>query len=582
MVRFYISLILVAFASLGYWLLYGQPLMGMDDANIYFTYAKNLVNGHGFVYYPGGEQVEGFTSFLWTLVIALLYFVSPKYFTVLIMALCVILTAFSLSLCLRFIRRQTNAREVVSPQELLFMALLILIPGFIDWTVLSQMETGLWSLFLVLITLRIAAPGTNSGSELAINAILLSLLVSLRPESLLWCIVFTGLMFVKQWLDKKNLLEAIRGVLPVGAAVILTVAALTAFRLLYFGYPLPNTYYAKVSSDLAYNLFQGVRYLVFCCIQSPALLLIIAASLISLALLLLRTAKILRARAKESVSAAEWTQFVLVVVTFVSLFIPVYVGGDHFKLLRFLQPFFPLYYLLFFNIPFWKKLADVKLHLRPAFHFLLVILLVPFIYMSSATPLHTYIKDTPPLEWEFALAELGRKDAGRIESMFSKLETPPTVGVSAAGGFGYAYQGVVYDLMGLNNAQMAHALEVKTGIKNHAAFDKKVFFQMKPDVFHGYFKTSSFVNTPDDSSLLENEPGFEQAYVSRMYKQLFTDPHFIATYKPVIIGDGGPYLKTYAHVEFIERLKNKGYKVVELSRRSDGRERAEVKVGSVY
>ena len=39
-----------------------NPLTGIDDANIYFVYARNLANGHGFVYNIGGERVEGFTS----------------------------------------------------------------------------------------------------------------------------------------------------------------------------------------------------------------------------------------------------------------------------------------------------------------------------------------------------------------------------------------------------------------------------------------------------------------------------------------------------------------------------------------
>ncbi|MEK9148506.1 MAG: hypothetical protein AAB267_00510, partial [Candidatus Desantisbacteria bacterium] len=41
----------------------------MDDAFTSFRYAQNLVDGHGLVYNPG-ERVEGYTNFLWTLIIA--------------------------------------------------------------------------------------------------------------------------------------------------------------------------------------------------------------------------------------------------------------------------------------------------------------------------------------------------------------------------------------------------------------------------------------------------------------------------------------------------------------------------------
>ena len=49
------------------------PLIGIDDANIYFVYARNLANGYGFVYNIGGERVEGFTSLLWTVISALAF-----------------------------------------------------------------------------------------------------------------------------------------------------------------------------------------------------------------------------------------------------------------------------------------------------------------------------------------------------------------------------------------------------------------------------------------------------------------------------------------------------------------------------
>src|SRR5262245_10478837 len=39
-----------------------------DDAFISYRYAKNWVDGHGLVFNPG-ERVEGYTNFLWTVLI---------------------------------------------------------------------------------------------------------------------------------------------------------------------------------------------------------------------------------------------------------------------------------------------------------------------------------------------------------------------------------------------------------------------------------------------------------------------------------------------------------------------------------
>jgi len=42
-----------------------------DDAYISYRYASNFVEGHGMVFNPGEDPVEGYTNFLWTLLIAL-------------------------------------------------------------------------------------------------------------------------------------------------------------------------------------------------------------------------------------------------------------------------------------------------------------------------------------------------------------------------------------------------------------------------------------------------------------------------------------------------------------------------------
>ena len=43
-----------------------------DDAFISFRYARNLAHGHGLVFNPGLERVEGYTNFLWVVLLATL------------------------------------------------------------------------------------------------------------------------------------------------------------------------------------------------------------------------------------------------------------------------------------------------------------------------------------------------------------------------------------------------------------------------------------------------------------------------------------------------------------------------------
>src|SRR3989304_2142112 len=58
-----LSLCLLAAHAGYYWFL-------TDDAYISFRYARNLARGAGLVFNPGGEPVEGYTNFLWVVLLA--------------------------------------------------------------------------------------------------------------------------------------------------------------------------------------------------------------------------------------------------------------------------------------------------------------------------------------------------------------------------------------------------------------------------------------------------------------------------------------------------------------------------------
>lgn len=68
------ALLLTTFGcGVAYWLIGMPPLLGAEDAAIGFRYARNLADGFGIVFNPGGEHVEGFTSLSWLLISAAVY-----------------------------------------------------------------------------------------------------------------------------------------------------------------------------------------------------------------------------------------------------------------------------------------------------------------------------------------------------------------------------------------------------------------------------------------------------------------------------------------------------------------------------
>lgn len=569
--KFLIVLISTSAFTFLYWYLYGKPRVGIDDANIYFTYAKNLAEGHGFVFNAGGERVEGFTSLLWVLICSLVYTLFANFEFVLLI-FNVILISLALFCSLQFIDRLNGNKKILSPVTLCFLLAVFLIPGYIDWTILTLMETGLWSLLMILIVVSFGSKIIKN--QLPAFSLLLSffigMLVITRPESLLWGIAFIGLLALLIWLETRQLNTIIKKTLPVAASFLVSVAALTIFRIFYFGYPLPNTYYAKVSSDTIYNIIQGIRYYLRGTIQTPILWVITVIIVVSAVILWKKLYKDLFLDDKNTFHDADKVQLLLVTVSMVSLLIPIYTGGDHFKLVRFYQPYFPIYLMCVFNVPFWKN-NFAHIVMNPAIkvrfsYYWLVFALVPLLYLIGRVPLHDFIDIKSPVDHEFRFAELGRKEGELLNKLFEGVDKP-SIGISAAGGFGYSYEGETVDLMGLNNSQMAHALKVKVGVKNHAAFDINTFFDIKPDIFHGYFKISKLINDTTHIVFLENVPDKSFLFSSNMYKGIFSEKRFIKEYIPVVIvGTIDDYYQTYAHVDYIKYLKEHAFKVIEVNR----------------
>ncbi len=69
--RLHAAILVAALLTLGALLLHAREYQFLtDDAYISFRYARNLADGHGLVFNPGFERVEGYTNLLWVLILA--------------------------------------------------------------------------------------------------------------------------------------------------------------------------------------------------------------------------------------------------------------------------------------------------------------------------------------------------------------------------------------------------------------------------------------------------------------------------------------------------------------------------------
>jgi len=143
----------------------------------------------------------------------------------------------------------------------------------------------------------------------------------------------------------------------------------------------------------------------------------------------------------------------------------------------------------------------------------------------------------PTLTNEFQLALGGRQLGEMLNAWNAELQLKNdskqqafSLGTLTTGGIGYTYKGPVLDMLGLNNVQMAHRQGDRKGNKNHAAFNKDIFFAQSPDLFAPRSQ-SKIIQTRNDVFPFNVGNEFWVAAL----KGLGTDPRFFDQYAPIEI-----------------------------------------------
>ncbi|MFL5786926.1 MAG: hypothetical protein ACJ748_02645 [Flavisolibacter sp.] len=568
--KFIVVFLLVSFFSFIVYYTTYKPYLGCDDAYIYFVYAKNLAKGYGMVYNAGGERVEGFTSLSWMLIISLLYIIS-SHFQVLLILLNIVLISWVLYRLVAFIDRYFVSRPVkwISFPSILFLLTLFIIKGYLDWTIFSLMETGYWSWLLLLISIfliELAAGEEKEKKQRIQFAVLLSLLVLARPESFLWGTVFLVLYGWILYLRGNTVSEILKKISFPFILFVLTIAGLELFRLYYFGYPLPNTFYAKVSEDKLSNIKEGLIYIFKFIYVYPFYFLPIAISFIY-ALVLIRN---IIYEKKEMIAKDHYmvVLYVTILLILTSLVVPIVNGGDHFSLFRLIQPVVPLFIFLLFNPVLINKFKS--LIVSPSYTkwagITGLILVLPLIYLMNIPKYGVNVEKTPykaSLLNDFSFAESYKQESYLLNDFFN-FTPRPSIGRIWAGGYAYGYEGETVDLMGLNNTAMAHAQKIKVGLKNHASFDKQAFYKLHPDLLNGTIVKDTTGFEPE-----ENKPDFEKGFEYGVFKGIYKDSEFIHTYTPVLIGaHNKPFFYfSYVRNNYIDSLRNHNMTVTILERK---------------
>jgi arabinofuranosyltransferase len=245
-----------------------------DDAYITFRYSRFLAMGRG-PYYNLGEHVEGYTNFLFMLLLAVVIrLLGPQYAATASKAIGVFsalaTVVISFLLCRHFLRRVDTLRDYAGSLAAMGAAMVCVSPAFAVNSV-SGLETTLYAMFLSLgiyLGMREVEERRWRGSAAAFGAAVLT-----RPEaSLIFAVFWLGLaaLLVRReigsgetWstglIRKLRSSKALELMILNGLVVVGVFSLHMLFR--YFAYNgelLPNTYYAKAGGS---GMEDAARYI---------------------------------------------------------------------------------------------------------------------------------------------------------------------------------------------------------------------------------------------------------------------------------------------------------------------------------
>jgi hypothetical protein len=347
------------------------------------------------------------------------------------------------------------------------------------------------------------------------------------------------------------------------AALLVTIAALTGFREVYFGYPLPNTFYAKVSSSLSDTLSDGFWGLkLFLRLYGIFFALPLCAEVTWIFYVLVRG---------KQRDRLFWFGALTALFLIVGLAMPVVEGGDHFGACRMFQNVYPLLgiSLLLPLLPFARvrKLSFDAVYLL--FLGLLIALTSHVTWRSFRIANQSGAINLPQraierqlgMYFDFSLAEGSRVAGERMDRIFDG--GLPSIGVAAAGGNAYTYRGTVYDLVGLNESRMAHADTVKVGPKDHASFNVAVFYELAPDIMQPIAVPSGAVVDLQSRKIEDQDP---QNFDNKIFKDIFHQDRFKSTYILALVrnpADPTDVVYGYFRKAYLNELTTKrGFEVV--------------------
>jgi hypothetical protein len=421
-------------------------------------YAENLVQGNGLVWNPG-DRVEGITNPAWTFLMAIIQnFVPSKWdaplAVELLSTLCVACAALLAAQIARRISGGSSAAGLAA-----FMATAFFFP--LNFFSIYGMETGALALVItggVALWLRDESRALFPWR----SYFLLGIALCIRMDAVvalaalwIWALITSR----KYW--RRHLLF--------GAATLLLVpGAQTALRLAFYGAPLPNTYYLKMTGfPLLQRIARG-GFVALISLRHPLLPALAAIAVIAW----INRRSISHPQALRKISQSSTTPLVVVVLAQVSY--SIFVGGDAWEADIFMNRYLVVAAPILFAVMAYlfvtasrdvlaqvPGLADRRLSVRGINpHFInlsggLVLGLLMTVWLNCPPNYGKCTRQAMFIEKPLVVP-MAESHAHLAKMLDTITEPSATIAIDAAGSLPYYLDRRFYDILGKSDAVVAH------------------------------------------------------------------------------------------------------------------------------
>lgn len=420
-----------------------------DDAYITLRYVENFISGNGLVFNQS-ERVEGYTNLLWLLLLSFIAIIVKIFSMQVDMSLIsqlfsllfsLVLLVFSFYFTKRFLFEKYPPKNNF---EINFILIISLIPPllisfstpFIYWGV-SGMESTLFT-FLVLFSVFRYLFNDKKKFDLVFVAVLV-LNTVLRPEGLLIFILIVAHSFIinRKKINTDATQTNVKLMIKKNEIILYVILflILMIFRLIYYGYPLPNTFYAKTGFNLE-HFNRGLEYVINGIGNQ-----FIYGFLLFVPIINFRRTNI----CKET--------FFFFFFVGVYLFFIAIIGGDVLPIDRFLLPVLPLV-IIFSSITIYQ-ITEINLSKTRKIIFLLIVTFI-FSYITIYNSFRNYDFMYTKRSYEVGLVKKMKFYAEWIKKNAEKNNKEITVALSTIGAFSYFSNAKVIDIVGLTDEHIAH------------------------------------------------------------------------------------------------------------------------------